>query len=201
MVPEAGSKKFPLRSVKLLEKWCLSRLPPRSLSATGGGAEPAGDGRGGEGGQSRPEPGTGKGGFLWGGVADLVPVSWIPLPCCARRVPSITWHPWSQEEMDELCDPAEARSQPSYHHGNGPYNDVNIPGCWFFKLPHKASWVLRGPASPCLATPRPSFSGPVSPYLSPLCCATPGTPMVLCRGTGWWKRVSAAGTGGWAELY
>uniref|UniRef100_A0A674EJE2 DNA polymerase subunit gamma-1 n=1 Tax=Salmo trutta TaxID=8032 RepID=A0A674EJE2_SALTR len=24
-----------------------------------------------------------------------------------------------------------------YHHGNGPYNDVNFPGCWFFKLPHK----------------------------------------------------------------
>ncbi|NWX81140.1 DPOG1 polymerase, partial [Alca torda] len=36
-------------------------------------------------------------------------------------------------------------SQPSYHHGNGPYNDVNIAGCWFFKLPHKASWVLLGP--------------------------------------------------------
>ncbi|NXN17260.1 DPOG1 polymerase, partial [Indicator maculatus] len=31
------------------------------------------------------------------------------------------------------------RSQPPHHHGNGPYNDVNIPGCWFFKLPHKAS--------------------------------------------------------------
>ncbi|XP_075621226.1 DNA polymerase subunit gamma-1 [Balearica regulorum gibbericeps] len=43
----------------------------------------------------------------------------------------------AQEEMDELCEPVEARSQPSYHHGNGPYNDVNIPGCWFFKLPHK----------------------------------------------------------------
>ncbi|KAM5293323.1 DNA polymerase subunit gamma-1 [Ctenodactylus gundi] len=28
-------------------------------------------------------------------------------------------------------------SQPTYHHGNGPYNDVNVPGCWFFKLPHK----------------------------------------------------------------
>ncbi|CAO2614141.1 DNA polymerase subunit gamma-1 [Lemmus lemmus] len=28
-------------------------------------------------------------------------------------------------------------SQPTYHHGNGPYNDVDIPGCWFFKLPHK----------------------------------------------------------------
>ncbi|XP_068458822.1 DNA polymerase subunit gamma-1 [Clinocottus analis] len=25
----------------------------------------------------------------------------------------------------------------NYHHGNGPYNDVDIPGCWFFKLPHK----------------------------------------------------------------
>ncbi|XP_034390817.1 DNA polymerase subunit gamma-1 [Cyclopterus lumpus] len=24
-----------------------------------------------------------------------------------------------------------------YHHGNGPYNDVDVPGCWFFKLPHK----------------------------------------------------------------
>ncbi|KAM4892978.1 DNA polymerase subunit gamma-1 [Sylvia borin] len=40
------------------------------------------------------------------------------------------------EEMEELkC--AEMKSQPSFHHGNGPYNDVNIPGCWFFKLPHK----------------------------------------------------------------
>ncbi|XP_003475296.2 DNA polymerase subunit gamma-1 isoform X1 [Cavia porcellus] len=28
-------------------------------------------------------------------------------------------------------------SQPTYHYGNGPYNDVDIPGCWFFKLPHK----------------------------------------------------------------
>lgn len=40
--------------------------------------------------------------------------------------------------MEELrC--AERKSKPSFHHGNGPYNDVNIPGCWFFKLPHKAS--------------------------------------------------------------
>uniref|UniRef100_A0A8C8VDS2 DNA polymerase subunit gamma-1 n=1 Tax=Pelusios castaneus TaxID=367368 RepID=A0A8C8VDS2_9SAUR len=30
-----------------------------------------------------------------------------------------------------------AESQPSYHHGNGPYSVVNIPGCWFFRLPHK----------------------------------------------------------------
>ncbi|XP_006028344.1 DNA polymerase subunit gamma-1 [Alligator sinensis] len=28
-------------------------------------------------------------------------------------------------------------SQVCYHHGNGPYDDVSIPGCWFFKLPHK----------------------------------------------------------------
>lgn len=36
-------------------------------------------------------------------------------------------------------------SQPNYHHGNGPYNDVDIPGCWFFKLPHKVcpgSWPV-----------------------------------------------------------
>lgn len=32
---------------------------------------------------------------------------------------------------------APKSSQPTYHHGNGPYNDVDIPGCWFFKLPHK----------------------------------------------------------------
>ncbi|XP_032088939.1 DNA polymerase subunit gamma-1 [Thamnophis elegans] len=36
-----------------------------------------------------------------------------------------------QEEMES------GKSSPEYHHGNGPYNDVNIPGCWFFKLPHK----------------------------------------------------------------
>ncbi|KAM9183787.1 DNA polymerase subunit gamma-1 isoform 3-T3 [Dugong dugon] len=28
-------------------------------------------------------------------------------------------------------------SKPTFHHGNGPYNDVDVPGCWFFKLPHK----------------------------------------------------------------
>ncbi|KAM9807790.1 LOW QUALITY PROTEIN: DNA polymerase subunit gamma-1 [Neosynchiropus ocellatus] len=34
-----------------------------------------------------------------------------------------------QKQRDETVCP--------YHHGNGPYSDVNIPGCWFFKLPHK----------------------------------------------------------------
>ncbi|KAH0620033.1 hypothetical protein JD844_014545 [Phrynosoma platyrhinos] len=29
------------------------------------------------------------------------------------------------------------QSHPEYHHGNGPYNEVNVPGCWFFRLPHK----------------------------------------------------------------
>ncbi|XP_028920802.1 DNA polymerase subunit gamma-1 isoform X1 [Ornithorhynchus anatinus] len=28
-------------------------------------------------------------------------------------------------------------SRPPHHQGNGPYNDVNVPGCWYFKLPHK----------------------------------------------------------------
>uniref|UniRef100_A0A8C8FDV6 DNA polymerase subunit gamma-1 n=1 Tax=Oncorhynchus tshawytscha TaxID=74940 RepID=A0A8C8FDV6_ONCTS len=31
----------------------------------------------------------------------------------------------------------KSESHCPYHHGNGPYNDVNFPGCWFFKLPHK----------------------------------------------------------------
>lgn len=37
--------------------------------------------------------------------------------------------------LPAACDPQT--SQPTFHHGNGPYNDVDIPGCWFFKLPHK----------------------------------------------------------------
>uniref|UniRef100_A0A8C5RQE8 DNA polymerase subunit gamma-1 n=1 Tax=Laticauda laticaudata TaxID=8630 RepID=A0A8C5RQE8_LATLA len=39
-----------------------------------------------------------------------------------------------QKVLDEV---ESVKSSPEYHHGNGPYNDVNIPGCWFFKLPHK----------------------------------------------------------------
>ncbi|XP_013211771.2 DNA polymerase subunit gamma-1 isoform X1 [Ictidomys tridecemlineatus] len=39
------------------------------------------------------------------------------------------------QALTTACGPKA--SQPSYHHGNGPYNDVDIPGCWFFKLPHK----------------------------------------------------------------
>lgn len=59
---------------------------------------------------------------------------------------------WSQsdkkweEEGKRVCvlyqqseDPhyVSEESHCHYHHGNGPYNDVDIPGCWFFKLPHK----------------------------------------------------------------
>lgn len=47
-------------------------------------------------------------------------------------------------------------SQPAYHHGNGPYNDVDIPGCWFFKLPHKV-----GPDS-CCAVCCPHCSEPIA---------------------------------------
>uniref|UniRef100_A0A8C0ZH29 DNA polymerase subunit gamma-1 n=1 Tax=Cyanistes caeruleus TaxID=156563 RepID=A0A8C0ZH29_CYACU len=36
------------------------------------------------------------------------------------------------------------RSQPSFHHGNGPYNDVNIPGCWFFKLAAGTHMIPHG---------------------------------------------------------
>lgn len=40
-----------------------------------------------------------------------------------------------REAADPHYIPEESRCH--YHHGNGPYNDVDIPGCWFFKLPHK----------------------------------------------------------------
>lgn len=46
-------------------------------------------------------------------------------------------------------------SQPAYHHGNGPYHDVDIPGCWFFKLPHKVCpGGARGSRQACGAQPR-----------------------------------------------
>uniref|UniRef100_A0A8C7TVF8 DNA polymerase subunit gamma-1 n=1 Tax=Oncorhynchus mykiss TaxID=8022 RepID=A0A8C7TVF8_ONCMY len=41
----------------------------------------------------------------------------------------------NQEMQDINSLPGESHCP--YHHGNGPYNDVNFPGCWFFKLPHK----------------------------------------------------------------
>ena len=40
-------------------------------------------------------------------------------------------------------------SQPAYHHDNGPYNDVDIPGCWFFKLPHKVCVLVSSLCSGC----------------------------------------------------
>ncbi|XP_032807185.1 DNA polymerase subunit gamma-1 isoform X1 [Petromyzon marinus] len=38
----------------------------------------------------------------------------------------------------ETCDaePGDV-GEACYHYGNGPFNDVNLPGCWFFRLPHK----------------------------------------------------------------
>ena len=32
---------------------------------------------------------------------------------------------------------AGADSRPDFYHGVGPYNDVNLPGVWFFRIPHK----------------------------------------------------------------
>ncbi|XP_040017946.2 DNA polymerase subunit gamma-1 [Gasterosteus aculeatus] len=43
----------------------------------------------------------------------------------------------SKKSMSPEPHRAPEESRCHYHHGNGPYNDVDIPGCWFFKLPHK----------------------------------------------------------------
>uniref|UniRef100_A0A4W3I1Q2 DNA polymerase subunit gamma-1 n=1 Tax=Callorhinchus milii TaxID=7868 RepID=A0A4W3I1Q2_CALMI len=42
-------------------------------------------------------------------------------------------------------------THPSHHHGNGPYNEVNIPGCWFFRLPHKVQAQCTMPPAPSVA--------------------------------------------------
>ena len=28
-------------------------------------------------------------------------------------------------------------SRPDFYHGVGPFNDINLPGVWFFRIPHK----------------------------------------------------------------
>ncbi len=38
-----------------------------------------------------------------------------------------------------------AESKPDFYHGVGPYNDVNLPGVWFFRIPHK---VIKYPSKP-----------------------------------------------------
>nr|XP_055048517.1 DNA polymerase subunit gamma-1 [Misgurnus anguillicaudatus] len=50
----------------------------------------------------------------------------------------------SDDEVPRTASPPKrlkivqnGNSECPYHNGNGPYSDVNIPGCWFFKLPHK----------------------------------------------------------------
>ncbi|KAL4624293.1 DNA polymerase subunit gamma-1 [Arapaima gigas] len=46
----------------------------------------------------------------------------------------------SKSRKTAKTQPSDAllsESQCPFHHGNGPHNDINIPGCWFFKLPHK----------------------------------------------------------------
>ncbi|KAJ8393159.1 hypothetical protein AAFF_G00068420 [Aldrovandia affinis] len=47
--------------------------------------------------------------------------------------------PTRRKKTEEPQNPelSSGESQCPHHHGNGPYNDVNVPGCWFFKLPHK----------------------------------------------------------------
>ncbi|XP_033940658.1 DNA polymerase subunit gamma-1 isoform X1 [Pseudochaenichthys georgianus] len=44
-----------------------------------------------------------------------------------------------EKKTNKFQDPHNVpeESHCHYQHGNGPYSDVDIPGCWFFKLPHK----------------------------------------------------------------
>nr|XP_057931486.1 DNA polymerase subunit gamma-1 isoform X1 [Doryrhamphus excisus] len=42
-----------------------------------------------------------------------------------------------QQQRNRNSHYAPEESNCPYHQGIGPHNDVDIPGCWFFKLPHK----------------------------------------------------------------
>jgi len=48
-------------------------------------------------------------------------------------------------------------SRPDFYHGVGPYNDVNLPGVWFFRIPHK---VIRDNL-PLLIKTRPHYAGEI----------------------------------------
>nr|XP_056722079.1 DNA polymerase subunit gamma-1 [Euleptes europaea] len=60
---------------------------------------------------------------------------WQKVEELSRLEADVDSDPASKPSRQDETGPAE--SPPDYHHGNGPYNDVNIPGCWFFRLPHK----------------------------------------------------------------
>ncbi|XP_004617577.2 DNA polymerase subunit gamma-1 [Sorex araneus] len=83
--------------------------------------------------QPQPEPGLSEdfllaeGSALWPTVEELG---------CHEAQAETGMERW--EDLDSGRPPALPRaSRPAAHHGNGPYNDVDVPGCWFFKLPHK----------------------------------------------------------------
>ncbi|PIO33891.1 hypothetical protein AB205_0177640 [Aquarana catesbeiana] len=41
-----------------------------------------------------------------------------------------------KSELPAVQEP-ECQDTAPNHHGNGPCSDVNVPGCWFYRLPHK----------------------------------------------------------------
>ncbi|XP_077566540.1 DNA polymerase subunit gamma-1 [Stigmatopora nigra] len=42
-----------------------------------------------------------------------------------------------KQNLSHKSQPVPDDSHCHYHEGIGPFDDVDIPGCWFFKLPHK----------------------------------------------------------------
>ncbi|XP_075431286.1 DNA polymerase subunit gamma-1 isoform X2 [Ascaphus truei] len=42
----------------------------------------------------------------------------------------------SKSELSGVLEPGSDNS-PEHHHGSDPCDDVNVPGCWFYRLPHK----------------------------------------------------------------
>lgn len=70
---------------------------------------------------------------VWQKVEELSSLESLSEENGIRIMPSVQ----RKKKMPEDLHHVEDQSPCHHHHGNGPYADVDIPGCWFFKLPHK----------------------------------------------------------------
>lgn len=161
------------------------------LSAAGRGAEPAGGGHGGENGWSRPEPGAGKGGFLWDAVMDWSLFPLFPPPAMPGSVPSTPRIAGCRRRcLSQRSQGASPRTTTAMV----PTMTSTSPGAGSSSCLTRqvgCSWGYSQP--PC--TPPPlvlRHSRVPLPVTAGLLGPLGSCPM----GLGWWKCISVAGAGG-----
>jgi len=50
----------------------------------------------------------------------------------------------SRKKRDPQDKPRPSKTTQAWHKGDGPYDEVDIPGFWFYRIPHK---VITGAAA------------------------------------------------------